>query len=32
MNKSELVAKIAEGADISKVSAGPALDSFIGSD
>lgn len=31
MNKSELVAKIAEGADISKASAGRALDSLIGS-
>jgi DNA-binding protein HU-beta len=30
MNKSELVAKIAEGADISKASAGRALDSLIG--
>ncbi len=29
MNKSELVAKIAEGADISKASAGRALDSLI---
>jgi DNA-binding protein HU-beta len=29
MNKSELVAKIAEGADITKVSAGRALDSLI---
>lgn len=31
MNKSELVAKIAEGADISKASAGRALDSLIDS-
>jgi DNA-binding protein HU-beta len=31
MNKSELVAKIAEGADITKASAGRALDSLIGS-
>jgi len=31
MNKSELVAKIAEGAEISKASAGRALDSLIGS-
>lgn len=31
MNKSELVAKIAEGADLSKASAGRALDSLIGS-
>jgi len=31
MNKSELVAKIAEGADISKASAGRALESLIGS-
>jgi DNA-binding protein HU-beta len=30
MNKSELVAKIAEGADITKASAGRALDSIIG--
>ena len=30
MNKSELVEKIAEGADISKASAARALDSFIG--
>lgn len=30
MNKSELVAKIAEGADITKASAGRALDSLIG--
>ncbi|NQY36105.1 MAG: HU family DNA-binding protein [Alteromonadaceae bacterium] len=29
MNKSELIAKIAEGADISKASAGRTLDSFI---
>ncbi len=29
MNKSELVAKISEGADISKASAGRALDSLI---
>ncbi|NQY65633.1 MAG: HU family DNA-binding protein [Alteromonadaceae bacterium] len=29
MNKSELVAKMAEGADISKASAGRTLDSFI---
>lgn len=29
MNKSELVAKIAEGADITKASAGRALDSII---
>jgi|TARA_B110000116_G_C16709106_1_gene523575 DNA-binding protein HU-beta len=29
MNKSELVAKIAEGADITKASAGRALDSLI---
>ncbi|NVK25301.1 MAG: DNA-binding protein HU-beta [Gammaproteobacteria bacterium] len=29
MNKSQLVEKIAEGADISKASAGRALDSFI---
>ena len=31
MNKSELVAKIAEGADITKASAGRALDSLIDS-
>ena len=31
MNKSELVEKIAEGADISKSSAGRALDSLIDS-
>jgi DNA-binding protein HU-beta len=31
MNKSELVSKIAEGADISKASAGRALESLIGS-
>jgi len=31
MNKSELVAKIAEDADISKASAGRALDSLIDS-
>lgn len=31
MNKSELIAKIAEGADISKASAGRALDSLISS-
>jgi len=31
MNKSELVAKIAEGADISKASSGRALDSLINS-
>ncbi len=31
MNKGELVAKIAEGADISKASAGRALDSLISS-
>lgn len=31
MNKSELIAKIAEGADISKASVGRALDSLIGS-
>jgi len=31
MNKSELVAKMAEGADISKASAGRALDSLIDS-
>jgi len=31
MNKSELVAKIAEGADITKASAGRALDSLISS-
>jgi len=31
MNKSELVEKIAVGADISKASAGRALDSLIGS-
>jgi len=31
MNKSELVAKIAEGADITKASAGRALDSLINS-
>jgi DNA-binding protein HU-beta len=30
MNKGELVAKIAEGADITKASAGRALDSLIG--
>lgn len=29
MNKSELVAKIAEGADISKAAAGRSLDSLI---
>jgi DNA-binding protein HU-beta len=29
MNKSELVAKISEGADITKASAGRALDSLI---
>jgi len=31
MNKGELVAKIAEGADITKASAGLALDSLISS-
>lgn len=31
MNKSELIAKISEGADISKASAGRALDSLISS-
>ena len=31
MNKSELVAKISEGADITKASAGRALDSLIAS-
>ena len=31
MNKSELIEKIAEGADITKASAGRALDSLIGS-
>jgi DNA-binding protein HU-beta len=31
MNKSELIAKIAEGADITKASAGRALDSLIDS-
>lgn len=31
MNKSELIAKIAEGADITKASAGRALDSLINS-
>jgi len=31
MNKSELVTKIAEGADITKASAGRVLDSLIGS-
>lgn len=31
MNKSELVAKIAEGADMTKASAGRALDSLIDS-
>jgi DNA-binding protein HU-beta len=31
MNKSELVEKMAEGADISKAAAGRALDSLIGS-
>jgi DNA-binding protein HU-beta len=31
MNKGELVAKIAEGADITKASAGRALDSLISS-
>ena len=31
MNKSELVAKIAEGADITKASAGRVLDSLISS-
>jgi len=31
MNKSELVAKISEGADITKASAGRALDSIIAS-
>ena len=30
MNKSELIEKIASGADISKAAAGRALDSFIG--
>ncbi len=30
MNKSELIEKIASGADISKAGAGRALDSFIG--
>lgn len=30
MNKSELIEKIAAGADISKAAAGRALDSFIG--
>lgn len=29
MNKSQLIEKMAEGADISKASAGRALDSFI---
>lgn len=29
MNKSQLIEKIAEGADISKASAGRSLDSFI---
>ena len=29
MNKSELIEKIAEGADITKASAGRALDSFM---
>ena len=29
MNKSQLIEKIAEGADISKAAAGRALDSFI---
>ncbi|GAA0290127.1 DNA-binding protein HU-beta [Psychrosphaera haliotis] len=29
MNKSQLIEKIAEGADVSKASAGRALDSFI---
>ncbi len=29
MNKSQLIEKIADGADISKASAGRALDSFI---
>ena len=29
MNKSQLIEKIAEGSDISKASAGRALDSFI---
>ena len=29
MNKAELIEKIAEGADISKASAGRALDSFL---
>lgn len=29
MNKSELIAKIAEGAELSKAAAGRALDSFI---
>lgn len=29
MNKSQLIDKIAEGADISKASAGRALDSFV---
>ncbi|PKI16757.1 HU family DNA-binding protein [Colwellia sp. 12G3] len=31
MNKSELIAKIAEGADLTKASAGRALDSLIAS-
>ncbi len=31
MNKSQLIDKIAEGADISKAAAGRALDSFIDS-
>ncbi len=31
MNKSELIAKIAEGAEITKASAARALDSLIGS-
>ncbi|AAZ24322.1 HU family DNA-binding protein [Colwellia psychrerythraea] len=31
MNKSELIAKISEGADITKASAGRALDSLIDS-
>ena len=30
MNKSQLIEKISEGADISKAAAGRALDSFIG--
>jgi len=30
VNKSQLIEKISEGADISKAAAGRALDSFIG--